>query len=110
MDGVSASTADVKPAVADGGRPYVGLRPYGEADRDFFFGREEDEAVIYANAVATRLTVLYGPSGVGKSSLLRAGVIPHVRLHSGAAAVYYNRWQTSDFEAALIQQCAAAVT
>jgi len=108
MDGVSASPVDVTRA-ADGSKPYVGLRPYGEADRDFFFGREQDEAVIYANAVATRLTVLYGASGVGKSSLLRAGVVPRVRLHSEAAAVYYNRWQTSDFEEALNRQCAAAM-
>lgn len=108
MDGVSSAAA-VTPAATRTGKPYVGLRTYREDDREFFFGREEDEAVIFANAVASRLTVLYGASGVGKSSLLRAGVIPHVRLHSAAAAVYYSRWQRSDFEAALNGHCAAAM-
>ena len=40
-----------------------------------FFGREREIEVIAANLVASRLTVLYGPSGVGKTSLLRAGVV-----------------------------------
>jgi WD40 repeat protein len=54
--------------------PYQGLRNYDEADAEFFFGRDHERDVIVANLKASRLTVLYGPSGVGKSSLLRAGV------------------------------------
>ncbi|MEP7200697.1 MAG: WD40 repeat domain-containing protein [Chloroflexota bacterium] len=54
--------------------PYKGLIPYTEEDAPFFFGREHERAIITANLLAARLTLLYGPSGVGKSSVLRAGV------------------------------------
>ncbi|HEX5733979.1 MAG TPA: hypothetical protein VF131_14185 [Blastocatellia bacterium] len=55
--------------------PYKGLVPYSEQDADFFFGRDPEIQIIMANLMASRLTVLYGPSGVGKSSVLRAGVV-----------------------------------
>jgi WD40 repeat protein len=67
-DGRSATAA--APAVG----PYLGLRHYTEADAEWFFGRESECATIVANIRASRLTILYAPSGVGKSSLLRAGV------------------------------------
>ena len=62
--------------------PYKGLTPYDEQDAPFFFGREEDTRIISANLVASRLTLLYGPSGVGKSSVLRAGVASALRAES----------------------------
>lgn len=49
--------------------------PFTEEDSDFFFGREEEREMIAANLLSSRLTLLYGPSGVGKSSLLRAGIM-----------------------------------
>jgi WD40 repeat protein len=54
--------------------PYVGLRFFTAADAQWFFGREGEGQTIIANLRGARLTVLYAPSGVGKSSLLRAGV------------------------------------
>jgi len=61
--------------------PYRGLAPFGDSELDalLFFGRERETAVTTANLIGSRLTVLYGPSGVGKSSLLRAGVTRRVR-------------------------------
>jgi hypothetical protein len=59
--------------------PYKGLVPYDEADAPFFFGREHEREIISANLLSSRLTLLYGPSGVGKSSVLRAGVVAHLR-------------------------------
>jgi hypothetical protein len=61
--------------------PFKGLAYFGdtEHDRRFFFGREREAEVVAANLMASRLTVLYGPSGVGKSSLLRAGVARRLR-------------------------------
>ncbi len=56
--------------------PYVGLVPYSEADAALFFGREREQRIIAANLRASRLTLLYGASGVGKSSVLLAGVLP----------------------------------
>jgi WD40 repeat protein len=54
--------------------PYKGLLPFTAEDSDFFFGREVERELIAANLMAARLTVLYGPSGVGKTSVLDAGV------------------------------------
>src|SRR5215218_183505 len=54
--------------------PYKGLANYTEHDAALFFGRDREREVIIANLKARRLTLVYGESGVGKSSLLRAGV------------------------------------
>jgi WD40 repeat protein len=59
--------------------PYKGLVPYTEDDREYFFGRDVEREMIGANLLAARLTLLYGASGVGKSSVLNAGVVPHLR-------------------------------
>ena len=64
--------------------PFVGLAPYAEQDAEWFFGREREVELIAANLRAARLTLLYGGSGVGKSSVLLAGVMP--RLHRIIAA------------------------
>lgn len=61
------------------GCPYKGLMPYTEDDAQYFFGRDRDRGLVIANLMASRLTLLYGPSGVGKSSLLRAGVVRALR-------------------------------
>jgi WD40 repeat protein len=59
--------------------PYKGLSSFTEADAEYFFGREEELDLVAANLRARRLSLLYGPSGVGKSSLLGAGVAPNLR-------------------------------
>lgn len=60
-------------------RPYTGLMPFSERQAPFFFGRDGERKIVAANLLASRLTVLYGPSGVGKSSLLNAGVASYLR-------------------------------
>ncbi|WP_326824355.1 tetratricopeptide repeat protein [Streptosporangium sp. NBC_01756] len=57
-------------------QPYVGLRAFRQQDRGLFFGRERESREIATLWQADRLTVLYGTSGVGKTSLLHAGVLP----------------------------------
>lgn len=59
--------------------PYVGLSYYTEAEAEVFFGREIERRLIIANLRASRLTLLYAQSGVGKSSLIRAGVASRLR-------------------------------
>jgi WD40 repeat protein len=61
--------------------PFKGLVPFEDSEMDalLFFGRERESEIIAANVLAARLTVLYGPSGVGKSSVLRAGVARWLR-------------------------------
>ncbi len=83
--------------------PYVGLNPYTVAETAFFFGRDQETEIITANLVAARLTLLYGASGVGKSSVLQAGVISNLRAiaqreieTTGApefVVVYFKSWR-----------------
>ena len=54
--------------------PYVGLTYYTENEADLFFGRDADASILIGNLRASRLTLLYAESGVGKSSVLRAAV------------------------------------
>jgi WD40 repeat protein len=67
--------------------PYKGLRPFTPDDAAFFFGRDSERRIIRANLMSARLTLLYGASGVGKSSVLLAGVVPDLleRAHKNAA-------------------------
>jgi WD40 repeat protein len=83
--------------------PYQGLMPYTEDDAEFFFGRDRDTRLIVDNLKAYRVTVLYGPSGVGKSSVLRAGVLQRMNEAEReslatfglreAVVVYCNNWR-----------------
>lgn len=67
--------------------PYVGLRAFDDGDVDRFFGRERlvDEllARLAGTSIDSRCLFVVGPSGSGKSSIVRAGLIPALR--SGAA-------------------------
>ncbi|SDK60800.1 tetratricopeptide repeat protein [Nonomuraea jiangxiensis] len=58
--------------------PYVGLRSYSREDHERFFGRGTKAYEIAVMWHAHRLTTLYGPSGVGKTSVLEAGVLPRL--------------------------------
>lgn len=90
--------------------PYVGLQPFEEADREFFFGRERDQRIIIANLLASPLTLLYGASGVGKSSVLRAGVVPQLRRERpGTPVVVFRDWVDREFQVALRRACIVAV-
>src|SRR5579864_3033941 len=77
--------------------PYKGLAPFEDSELDalLFFGRERETEVIVANLLAAKLTVLYGPSGVGKSSILRAAVARRLReVAPGADVVVLDEWST----------------
>jgi hypothetical protein len=73
--------------------PYVGLVPYTEEQAAYFFGRERETRLIASKLYAARLTLLYGASGVGKSSVLRAGVAHTLREEDGVAVVFFNVWR-----------------
>src|SRR5689334_6282170 len=70
--------------------PYKGLAPFEDSEIDslLFFGRERETKVIVANMLGAKLTVLYGPSGVGKSSILRAAVARRLREAAPSADVH----------------------
>jgi uncharacterized membrane protein YgcG len=54
--------------------PYVGLDPFEAAHAAYFFGRTRESRIIADHVVARAFTVLYGPSGIGKSSILNVGL------------------------------------
>lgn len=63
--------------------PYKGLAPFGEADAGDFFGRGDLVDELAAHQAGSRFLVVAGPSGSGKSSVVRAGLVPRLR-ESGA--------------------------
>jgi WD40 repeat protein/class 3 adenylate cyclase len=62
--------------------PYKGLRAFAEGDAEDFFGREALSAHLVERLGRTRFLAVVGPSGSGKSSVVRAGLVP--RLREGA--------------------------
>jgi DNA-binding SARP family transcriptional activator len=79
LDG-SDRAAAADPAVRN---PYKGLRPFSEADAEDFFGRSDLVRQLTERLErrdpSGRLIALVGASGSGKSSVVAAGLIPHVR-------------------------------
>ena len=62
--------------LADPDHPWIGLDYYTEELAGYFFGRTEETRELYQRIRSGSLTVLFGQSGLGKSSLLRAGLFP----------------------------------
>jgi len=89
--------------------PYKGLQPYTQADLDYFFGREEDHETIAANLVTAPMTILYGASGVGKTSVLQAGVVPFLEGLPNVVVVVFGGWQDPAFLSSLKTEVARAV-
>ncbi|HST24882.1 MAG TPA: hypothetical protein VLJ76_02740 [Gaiellaceae bacterium] len=82
--------------------PFKGLASFedSESDARFFFGRGREREIIVANLLASRLTVLYGDTGVGKSSVLRAGVARDLRaLPDAPAVVVFGEWRDEPAQA-----------
>jgi WD40 repeat protein/class 3 adenylate cyclase len=69
--------------------PYKGLLPFEEADVETFFGREALTRELVARFADSRFLAVVGPSGSGKSSVVRAGLIPAIR---GGAMPGSDRW------------------
>jgi WD40 repeat protein/class 3 adenylate cyclase len=59
--------------------PYKGLHPFEESDAQRFFGREALTRELVERFADTRFLAVVGPSGSGKSSVVRAGLIPAIR-------------------------------
>jgi serine/threonine protein kinase len=65
--------------LSEGESPFPGLTSFQEADAERFFGRGRDVARMVARVRELPLTGIVGPSGVGKSSFVRAGVGPALK-------------------------------
>lgn len=63
----------------EGGSPYPGLARFGTGDGDHFHGRDDLIGELLRRTARARFTAVVGASGSGKSSLLRAGLVPALR-------------------------------
>jgi hypothetical protein len=75
--------------------PYPGLRPFGEADRPWFFGRLSQVRELGTRLEVSHVVTVIGGSGCGKSSLVRAGLLPY--LKAGGLPKAGRHWHTVVF-------------
>ena len=66
-------------ATVDAQHPWLGLVSFTEETRSYFHGREEEGAELSRRVQRKLLTILFGQSGLGKTSILQAGLVPRLR-------------------------------
>ncbi len=74
----SAAPDSTAPAI-DARNPWLGLASFTEETRAYFYGRDEEIAELARRVQRKLLTILFGQSGLGKTSILRAGLVPRLR-------------------------------
>ncbi len=79
MNAPEAPAAPSADATVDAQHPWLGLASFTEETRGFFHGREEEVGELSRRVQRKLLTVLFGQSGLGKTSILRAGIVPRLR-------------------------------
>jgi len=77
-------------------RPYIGLRYFEETDASLFYGRDEHTTELLGKLARNRFVAVLGSSGSGKSSLVRAGLLPELR--SGMIPQAGPRWIVVEFK------------
>jgi tetratricopeptide (TPR) repeat protein len=75
----SAPAAGPGANTVDERNPWLGLASFTEETRGYFYGRDEEVAELSRRVQRKLLTVLFGQSGLGKTSILRAGLAPRLR-------------------------------
>lgn len=83
---LEATTSPSNASTVDVTSPWLGLLPFTESTTGFFFGRDAEISEIHDRIDENILTILFGQSGLGKTSLLGAGVLPRLR-NSGKSPV-----------------------
>ena len=79
-------------AAAEGVCPFKGLASFEPVDADYFFGRERLVAELVARVVGAGFLGIVGPSGSGKSSALRAGLLPALAAGVLPGSGGWQRW------------------
>ncbi len=82
---------------------YPGVTPFSTEQSEIFFGRKKDIEVLYRFVKREKLVVLYGKSGLGKSSLLNAGIVPLALENKDLSpiSIRFNAWTSSSAETPL---------
>jgi WD40 repeat protein len=106
---LTASAASITPdtGAVDAENPWPGLAAFREADQEFFYGREAETEELFRLVLRDRLTVLFGLSGLGKTSLLQAGLFPRLRQENVLPVRI--RLDFSEHHLPLIDQVKAAI-
>ena len=99
---------ETAPAHQDEGCPYRGLTPYDVDDADGFFGRDADVASCLERLASKGVLAVVGPSGSGKSSLVRAGVAAALVRDGKAVVVISPGTHPVDMLSALPERVPAA--
>ncbi|MBD1875623.1 caspase family protein [Nodosilinea sp. FACHB-131] len=93
VSGMVAAAADTPPPLLErlqklryGFCPFPGIAPFEAAHSEFFFGRDEITQTLVEQVQSSRLCVVTGASGIGKTSLLRAGLLPRLAKGEGTTA------------------------
>src|SRR4051812_16926244 len=73
--------------------PFPGLRPFMQVEADLFFGRDRQSDELVRRLASKRFLAVVGTSGSGKSSLVRAGLLPS--LEGGFMAAAGTHWLTA---------------
>ena len=101
--------------------PYKGLRPFAESDQSDFFGRtplvERIVGRLNQTGTGSRFLAIVGPSGSGKSSVVRAGVVPSIRRGALAAGdglvvaeMFPGALPLEELEAALVRVASRSIS
>jgi tetratricopeptide (TPR) repeat protein len=75
----TAASADGAAGAVDAQHPWLGLASFTEETRSYFYGRDDEVAELARRVRRKLLTILFGQSGLGKTSILRAGIVPRLR-------------------------------
>ena len=94
---MSTVNAPTETSAIDTQHPWLGLASFTEKTRPYFYGREEEVGELARRVQRKLLTILFGQSGLGNTSILNAGIVPrlrpegycpvYVRIDYGSAAV-----------------------
>ena len=92
----------------DAENPWPGLVPYTEATQAYFHGRDAETAELLRRVRREHLTILFGESGLGKTSLLCAGLFPRLRAADFLPVYIRLDWSTAQiFPVAQVGQALA---
>lgn len=77
--------------------PYKGLLPFKGSDSSLYFGRENETEHLMETVLRVPFVVIFGPSGVGKSSLISAGLIPLLSAQDSLSSGSISQWRSATF-------------